>query len=168
MVNYCSYCHQPGAKNGIIYANHNKEIKKKLLCESCENKAANREDICCLNCGEVMLKRVYKPINFISDRGTCYSVPATGCERHERGYSFPYSSIEIKDTLSISHMTCSELCRNAHIKKAKIKIQMACPICGTPAVLQKCGKCKSAKYCSRECQRKDWPNHKKICLIQLQ
>lgn len=27
-----------------------------------------------------------------------------------------------------------------------------------------CGNCKAQVYCSRECQKKDWPNHKKECL----
>lgn len=26
-----------------------------------------------------------------------------------------------------------------------------------------CGRCKQTKYCSKECQRKDWPAHKLIC-----
>jgi tetratricopeptide (TPR) repeat protein len=28
----------------------------------------------------------------------------------------------------------------------------------------KCSKCQNAYYCSRECQRGDWPRHKKICI----
>ena len=27
-----------------------------------------------------------------------------------------------------------------------------------------CGKCKKAKYCSKECQKKAWPQHKKTCI----
>ncbi|MES1921737.1 hypothetical protein MHBO_003266 [Bonamia ostreae] len=29
--------------------------------------------------------------------------------------------------------------------------------------LKKCGACKKVEYCSRECQKSDWENHKKIC-----
>jgi hypothetical protein len=29
--------------------------------------------------------------------------------------------------------------------------------------LKRCGKCKAIRYCSRECQAADWPNHKKVC-----
>ena len=29
--------------------------------------------------------------------------------------------------------------------------------------LQKCGKCLVAKYCSKDCQKTDWKEHKKYC-----
>ncbi|KAK5125984.1 hypothetical protein LTR85_011339 [Meristemomyces frigidus] len=43
-----------------------------------------------------------------------------------------------------------------------------CGICGakegkdSTALLQ-CGKCKKQKYCSKECQKKDWKGHKRVC-----
>ncbi|PPQ81977.1 hypothetical protein CVT25_014628 [Psilocybe cyanescens] len=33
------------------------------------------------------------------------------------------------------------------------------------APLQTCAKCKRAHYCSRECQVKDWKNHKRLCAM---
>ncbi|KAF9782793.1 hypothetical protein BJ322DRAFT_172060 [Thelephora terrestris] len=43
-----------------------------------------------------------------------------------------------------------------------------CKTCGknqtTPGVkLRKCSKCRGSAYCSPECQREDWPAHKKLC-----
>ncbi|MCJ1397232.1 hypothetical protein MMC11_000424 [Xylographa trunciseda] len=32
-----------------------------------------------------------------------------------------------------------------------------------PSPLQRCGKCRKVQYCSRECQKADWPTHKKAC-----
>ncbi|KAI9030262.1 hypothetical protein DFJ74DRAFT_748020 [Hyaloraphidium curvatum] len=32
-----------------------------------------------------------------------------------------------------------------------------------PATFQRCSRCKLVSYCSKECQRKDWARHKKVC-----
>ena len=37
-----------------------------------------------------------------------------------------------------------------------------CEECGDPAT-QRCSKCKSAWYCSRDCQLRQWKKHKPIC-----
>ncbi len=43
----------------------------------------------------------------------------------------------------------------------------SCQVClntRTVHKIQVCGKCKKVRYCSIECQAKDWPNHKKVCM----
>ncbi|KAJ7054610.1 hypothetical protein C8F01DRAFT_1162157 [Mycena amicta] len=35
---------------------------------------------------------------------------------------------------------------------------------GGPASLQRCSRCRTVPYCSRECQTSDWKNHKKNCM----
>ncbi|KAF8989487.1 hypothetical protein BDQ17DRAFT_1373122 [Cyathus striatus] len=40
---------------------------------------------------------------------------------------------------------------------------LTCVACNQP-VKMGCGKCKT-RYCSRDCQRQDWPTHKPICKI---
>lgn len=44
---------------------------------------------------------------------------------------------------------------------------LACAMCKQPesaaGTLKKCGKCKKILYCDRECQKKHWKSHKKVC-----
>lgn len=37
-----------------------------------------------------------------------------------------------------------------------------CKLCGNPAT-GACGRCRAARYCGRECQAKDWPEHQSRC-----
>ncbi len=39
-----------------------------------------------------------------------------------------------------------------------------CIVCRSTSGLQTCGTCKVAKYCSRECQQRDWDHHKLVCI----
>lgn len=52
-------------------------------------------------------------------------------------------------------------------RQAKKPSEKRCSGCGKPPAenkpLSKCTKCLSAKYCSRECQKKHWKKHKKEC-----
>ena len=38
-----------------------------------------------------------------------------------------------------------------------------CKVCGKVDSRKKCGKCMNVVYCSRECQVKDWREHKTSC-----
>ncbi|KAH6892426.1 hypothetical protein B0T10DRAFT_294595 [Thelonectria olida] len=43
---------------------------------------------------------------------------------------------------------------------------LSCTICKKPDTevsIKRCAKCSDTPYCSRECQKKDWKAHKKIC-----
>ncbi|KAJ7280376.1 ankyrin repeat-containing domain protein [Mycena rebaudengoi] len=42
--------------------------------------------------------------------------------------------------------------------------EKSCDACGISAsALKNCGRCGVARYCSPECQKKDWPSHKPTC-----
>ncbi|KAH9827212.1 hypothetical protein Tdes44962_MAKER03022 [Teratosphaeria destructans] len=45
---------------------------------------------------------------------------------------------------------------------------LSCGRCHRPQAhlsgpLQLCSRCRSIRYCSRDCQRRDWPSHKPQC-----
>jgi hypothetical protein len=45
----------------------------------------------------------------------------------------------------------------------KIDLQSQCQVCCISRDLQRCSRCKWAKYCSSECQTFDYPQHKQHC-----
>lgn len=40
---------------------------------------------------------------------------------------------------------------------------LSCSVCGSDKKLLRCARCKSRIYCSKEHQRKDWPQHRSSC-----
>ncbi|KAF8157359.1 hypothetical protein K438DRAFT_2026235 [Mycena galopus ATCC 62051] len=49
------------------------------------------------------------------------------------------------------------------IREYRNRINPACTHCMGRGELRRCGKCKGAWYCSKECQKKHWPKHKEWC-----
>ena len=41
-----------------------------------------------------------------------------------------------------------------------------CAQCRDPSPKQRCTRCKTSRYCSRECQTKHWPRHKSHCAVK--
>ena len=45
------------------------------------------------------------------------------------------------------------------------KKQRTCDMCGKAShSMQKCGRCREARYCSAACQASAWKEHKKVCV----
>ncbi|KAH6905235.1 hypothetical protein BKA70DRAFT_509365 [Coprinopsis sp. MPI-PUGE-AT-0042] len=49
------------------------------------------------------------------------------------------------------------------VKRYQDGLLLSCVVCDTPAK-KGCSKCKT-RYCSQECQTKDWPTHKALCKV---
>ncbi|KAF7357679.1 hypothetical protein MVEN_00813500 [Mycena venus] len=63
-----------------------------------------------------------------------------------------------------------EVARGVQFKRAIDEDPQPCGLteCATNDVdvvvkLQRCGRCEYKRYCSKECQQRDWPNHKRYC-----
>ena len=48
-------------------------------------------------------------------------------------------------------------------ESSKRESDLKCALCGLPDTKSRCGKCKWASYCGRECQKKHWKTHKSVC-----
>ena len=58
----------------------------------------------------------------------------------------------------------SELQNHQQSSKAILPKSATCENCkGREKKMMVCGQCRQAYYCSRECQKKNWKEHKKIC-----
>jgi len=51
------------------------------------------------------------------------------------------------------------------IPTAGAEVVIRCGNCANPDPKNTCARCRSQKYCSRECQQKHWPTHKKSCNV---
>ena len=65
-------------------------------------------------------------------------------------------------------VACSEKCKKESLKVSRkeedLELNIKC-VCGKiDKKMRKCGDCKSIYYCSKECQKSDWNNHKHKCI----
>jgi len=84
-------------------------------------------------------------------------------------HSHPYWTSDLENLGSVFHMTGEE---NKRLKQNVIEGRTgrpdtnytgrACSNCGKLNCTLQCSQCKSVSYCSKDCQRKDWPRHKKV------
>lgn len=97
--------------------------------------------------------------------------------RHElrrTGADVPEKSLELR--VILAYPVCQELACNARLRKflgdftrpLGTSGRERCCICKVPEALEgpklkRCGKCRIPCYCSKECQLKHWPVHKKEC-----
>jgi hypothetical protein len=53
-----------------------------------------------------------------------------------------------------------------HLSRSQTMDSNSCSVCGLATdSLKACSRCRDKQYCGRECQRRDWPDHKKTCNV---
>ena len=61
----------------------------------------------------------------------------------------------------------NEIQQQLHTSKATLPKSATCENCKErEKKMMVCGQCRQAYYCSRECQKKDWKQHKKSCALR--
>ena len=54
-------------------------------------------------------------------------------------------------------------CENETGESIKDRDILLCAVCGQLSSGSKCGRCRVVSYCSKDCQRAHWPQHKQFC-----
>ena len=90
------------------------------------------------------------------------------CDRAS-GYSFSAQGFHLQDE---AYKEDTEPATEYYTNfEEKFKEGPFCSSCGEDSLGKKllaCSACKTAQYCNRECQKADWPIHKRICTYQQQ
>ena len=55
---------------------------------------------------------------------------------------------------------------DARAPEAQFRWSSACIVCDRTDGTKQCGRCKLTSYCSRNCQKADWPRHKAVCTLR--
>lgn len=81
-------------------------------------------------------------------------------KKHFIGYHgcFPQTPIEYEDELTDLFIRC-----NGPVARSSQAYGGSTMSCTATNNLKQCSGCGVVQYCSRECQKNDWPNHKKDC-----
>lgn len=71
-------------------------------------------------------------------------------------------------SLPIKHLLSNMRLLTSYVPHKRDPIFTKCWHCNEMKAFKKCSQCTTARYCSKNCQKKDWSNHKKICSRKLQ
>lgn len=72
-----------------------------------------------------------------------------------------YSEILVIPTCRPNSVCTRRVAQLSHVQDPEQKHM--CNGCGEVVRCQRCGRCRGAYYCGRNCQLRDWPEHKKVC-----
>ncbi|KAJ7680662.1 hypothetical protein DFH06DRAFT_1163856 [Mycena polygramma] len=122
---------------------------------------SNNED-CCEALAEVIIRIIGPSLIF---RSVLHAVERSETKTH---FFADYRSVgsEFHEWETLDEVY-RELIRFRHVIDEELKPcgRLGCPTneVDIPVKLQRCGRCQYRRYCSKECQQLDWPNHKRSC-----
>jgi hypothetical protein len=104
-----------------------------------------------------------------------YLMPIAKKFKHQECIRVTVELLDEIEQVNLKYVYCINKYCESHNKflfKGKIgqtvdKINRDCSSCKKTDAKFHCGLCKSVNYCSRECQRGDWINHKPNCLVKV-
>ena len=163
---FCSSCSQKiTSKNVCHTCNETLNILNtitgtlsNILCFKDENTISKTMNICA-NC--VDADKFDNSINVYCNE--CGSRPVA---KYDLQIDFPYIGVTI--CYIMCSYKCNKIARRKYIKKAipELMIHTQCNYCKISekgCSMKQCGRCKMIRYCSVECQKSDWKQHKKTC-----
>lgn len=141
---------------------------KSVICDGCEKRLVDGEDeyqlIVFKRGGEKNARCYCDTCGLLFPR---YRVQCYHCDSLIPDGTWPVPmKIELGGTGSTIVLCCSRVCNKAYtaVMREDGDVNYRCRICQkTGETMKKCSQCKTARYCSTECQKADWKQHKPIC-----
>ena len=107
---------------------------------------------------------------YVCDTCEIELIPAMACCTCSKQDLSDSRTVTLVSKYSITHHCCSNECLQKFVKEYKKnmirnrrRLKHYCMNCDKLGVLKSCAGCRAARYCSDECQKIDWPNHKIAC-----
>lgn len=75
----------------------------------------------------------------------------------------PYGVVTEEASRAAGERHARQAPRQSRPGEDKSALAWACTRCGAKGALKICTRCRSARYCGRECQLAAWPSHKQAC-----
>lgn len=94
------------------------------------------------------------------------SLAAAASEKYKSTIgTLPKVKLDDADHHPLEYLIDEDTCLSINYEKLKAKyLQIGkCADCDYGDF--QCARCKTKRYCSRDCQKKDWPTHKKVCKL---
>ncbi|XP_045190223.2 uncharacterized protein LOC123547306 isoform X2 [Mercenaria mercenaria] len=144
---------------------------KDVVCQRCSNNDANLRQ--CGRCYAVYYcSKLCQSVDWPHHKAICVDNRQSHNKNKEAGPQSYSKDMETRNlpitkekTLKSTDMPSTHKGNGSAGKPAKPKTigKYPCEHCRSPGASKKCARCQTVAYCSRQCQKADWTNHKCKC-----